>query len=182
MKNKERLFGRVITSDGEAHIALYLMSAAAMLIFVVVDPRLITMCLGSLFCIFCNPDLDQDGLSSAETIFMRIPTVIGKGIGITFCGLWMGLWGFYAAAIKHRSPLSHWPILGSSIRLVYLYVWILAASNLVYFVACHAFHVPFVWVQIPITLSVPLVGFILGVFAGDTTHYLRDIGIFVFKG
>lgn len=67
---------------------------------------------GCLSGIFLTPDLDQEGLSHSEN------TLIKWSLGLGF--LWLMLWYPYAKLIKHRSPLSHFPLLGTALRLLYL--------------------------------------------------------------
>lgn len=68
--------------------------------------------LGCLLGIMMTPDLDQESLSSSEYAFIKYT----MGLGF----LWSMLWYPYARMIKHRSPLSHFPILGTAGRLLYL--------------------------------------------------------------
>ena len=70
---------------------------------------------GCLIGIPMTPDLDQEGLSSSEN------AIIKWTLGLGF--LWLMLWYPYALLIKHRSPLSHLPILGTAGRLLYLFLW-----------------------------------------------------------
>jgi uncharacterized metal-binding protein len=76
--------------------------------------------LGCLLGIAMTPDLDQEGLSSSES------AIIKYTLGLGF--LWTMLWYPYARLIKHRSPLSHFPILGTTGRLLYLGAWLLLPS------------------------------------------------------
>ncbi|RYG70557.1 hypothetical protein EON80_07640 [bacterium] len=69
---------------------------------------------GCLFGIMMTPDLDQEGLSRSEN------NIIKWTMGLGF--LWLMLWYPYARLIKHRSPLSHFPILGTAGRLLYLFI------------------------------------------------------------
>lgn len=61
-----------------------------------------------------DPDLDQPGRTHTEN---RITRNLGPLAG----GAWRALWAPYAILIPHRSPLSHWPGLGTLIRAGYLY-------------------------------------------------------------
>lgn len=61
-----------------------------------------------------TPDLDQEGLSKFEYKLIRYT------LGIGF--LWPAFWGLYSVLIPHRSPLSHWPLLGTSLRLCYMLI------------------------------------------------------------
>lgn len=69
--------------------------------------------LGCLAGILLTPDLDQEGISHVENQLIRLT------LGIAH--LWLAFWGPYASLIPHRSFLSHWPVLSTSVRL--LYVW-----------------------------------------------------------
>jgi uncharacterized metal-binding protein len=69
---------------------------------------------GCLLGILLTPDLDQEGLSFSEQ------TLIKATLGLGY--LWLMLWYPYAKLIKHRSPLSHFPILGTAGRLLYLFI------------------------------------------------------------
>lgn len=137
----------------------------------------IFLSLGALLCIFINPDLDQDGLSYAETMFTKLTRFdLGKkplglfvsrfcrGVGITLMGLWIATWGMYSAMIKHRSPLSHWPILGTAIRVAYILipVWWLTGFN-------------------PLAQGDWLLYMLAGLALADAGHYLRDIGLLIFR-
>lgn len=80
------------------------------------DARLGAACAaGCLAGIFLTPDLDQEGWSHSEHILVKATFGIGY--------LWLLLWYPYAKAIPHRSPLSHFPVLGTAIRLLYLGFW-----------------------------------------------------------
>ena len=68
--------------------------------------------LGCLSGILLTPDLDQVAISISEWGMVKKLGPLGF--------LWMALWYFYARAIPHRSPLSHWPILGTATRLIYI--------------------------------------------------------------
>ncbi len=77
------------------------------------DTRLGGACAaGCIAGIFVTPDLDQEGISHSEN------TLIKATFGVGF--LWLMLWYPYAKLIPHRSPLSHFPVLGTALRLLYL--------------------------------------------------------------
>lgn len=59
-----------------------------------------------------TPDLDQQTLNRSE--HQIIKWTLGLGY------FWVMLWYPYACAVPHRSPLSHWPIIGTIGRLLYL--------------------------------------------------------------
>jgi uncharacterized metal-binding protein len=68
--------------------------------------------LGCLLGIPLTPDLDQETLNSSEH------AIVKWTFGLGF--LWVMFWYPYARLCKHRSPLSHWPVLGTLGRLLYL--------------------------------------------------------------
>jgi len=71
--------------------------------------------LGCLSGIALTPDLDQEGLSNSE--YWLIKWTMGLGF------LWTMLWYPYARLCKHRSLLSHFPVLSTAGRLLYLAIF-----------------------------------------------------------
>lgn len=67
---------------------------------------------GSLLGIALSPDLDQEGLNRFEHKLVR--ATLGLGY------LWVMVWYPYARYIPHRGWLSHAPVVGTAIRVVYL--------------------------------------------------------------
>lgn len=111
--------------------------------------------LGCLLGIMLTPDLDQETLSSSEHAFIKYT------LGLGF--LWTMLWYPYARLIKHRSPFSHFPILGTAGRLLYLLLLLLIPS----FWGWHLIAPP------PETIRLLL--FALGGLAlSDAAHWLLD--------
>jgi len=68
---------------------------------------------GCLAGIMLTPDLDVDGMTRSDTHARRLG-------GLALALPWYMIWRPYAFFIPHRSPLSHWPLLGTALRLVYL--------------------------------------------------------------
>lgn len=93
--------------------------------------------LGSILCVWVNPDLDV-----AERRRQ---------------GMWRLYWYPYGKAVPHRHWISHMPIIGTAVRLIYL-LPLLALSYLIR----------------PPTWEVSRV-LILGLALGDTLHWLLDI-------
>lgn len=66
----------------------------------------------ALGAVIISPDLDQDGLTKSETSILKRSRILGWA--------WFLYWLPYAKAIRHRHWLSHAPIIGTTIRLLYL--------------------------------------------------------------
>lgn len=114
---------------------------------------------GCLLGLVVNPDLDVDQGSISNKIVRRSA---GCVLGL----VWSLIWKPYALVIPHRSPLSHFPILGTVIRLGYLYglLWLINYGLGVIAPGAHVWpSVPFWW---------------LWSFAGlalvDAIHFLMD--------
>lgn len=71
--------------------------------------------------ILVTPDLDMEGATLEETRWKAIPV-----IGIVFYVAFRLAWTPYALMVKHRSPWSHFPIVGTLGRAVYvvLLLWL----------------------------------------------------------
>lgn len=78
-----------------------------------IDPlKSIATGLGSFSGVFITPDLDVDGGNISHKKMRKE--------GRIFYLYWKHFWLPYALALKHREHLSHMPILGTTIRLVYI--------------------------------------------------------------
>ena len=108
--------------------------------------------LGCLAGIPLSPDLDQEGLSTTEHWIIKMT------LGLGF--LWTMLWYPYARLCKHRSPLSHWPILGTAGRLAYIGIFVGIA------LACG-------W-QPPVISLAPVLWALFGLMLSDTAHWAMD--------
>lgn len=70
---------------------------------------------GCLLGILVTPDLDVDDGSYSYYL-------IRKHLGRFPCWLWKMFWLIYARSIPHRSILSHGPIIGTMIRVIYIII------------------------------------------------------------
>lgn len=87
---------------------------AAVVFFVSKSPEFAAIsAVGCLSGILLSPDLDQESVSHAEWKLIRATLGIGY--------VWLAFWGPYASIIRHRSPLSHAPLFGTALRLLYLW-------------------------------------------------------------
>jgi uncharacterized metal-binding protein len=108
--------------------------------------------LGCLAGIALTPDLDQEGLSSSEH------WIIKATFGLGF--LWTMLWYPYARLCKHRSPLSHSPLLGTAGRLLYMGIFVAIAMYL----GWKPPQFPIAWAQLAL----------VGLLASDIAHWALD--------
>lgn len=104
--------------DGSIHsLATVLLAGAAGFgtyqLGILDQPHAIALAAGSLAGLLLSPDLDVDTGSASDDWARR---TVGRGPAL----FWWLIWRPYAALIPHRSPLSHFPILGTVLRLGYL--------------------------------------------------------------
>lgn len=108
---------------------------------------------GCLLGILLSPDLDQPTYTYSEYLMLRFNKLLGT--------LWVLFWAPYAKAVPHRSRLSHWPILGTLGRVLYLGIPLLLLD-----------------VVLPLTI-VPAWGHIfaavIGLAVSDTAHWATDV-------
>lgn len=104
--------------------------------------------LGTIAGIPLSPDLDVDHKTYSEYI---IDQYLGKIAGY----VWYLVWLPYAKAIPHRHFLSHFPLLGTAIRLAYVWLWLL----------------PF---GLGLPLSEPALWFYVGIAVSDLIHWAMD--------
>lgn len=113
--------------------------------------------IGCLFGLFVDPDLDVDGLTASERRALRLVRLPGW--------LWVVFWYPYAKLIPHRHWLSHWPIIGTAIRVAYLLV---PLSLLVFLVNPLAFS----WMMWGLFWAGPWL--FIGLAASDIAHWILD--------
>jgi len=121
--------------------------------------------LGCLLGIVLTPDLDMIAISLAEWGMVKKLGPLGF--------FWMGLWYFYARVIPHRSPWSHWPVLGTAIRLAYctallVIIWVILGRP--------ALPIMPVW-----GLAL-LHGWVKGLVVSDAAHFILDLPLKRKKG
>lgn len=110
------------------------------------EPGVVPIAFGCLAGIVLTPDLDM-----AET----------HKLSWNFKGLWYLYWRPYSRAIPHRHFISHFPILGTAIRILYLLWWAIP------FVAFYGWQYELVrwWIT----------GMWWGLVISDIYHYIMDI-------
>lgn len=115
--------------------------------------------LGSILGIALTPDLDQEMTTYFEWKLMK------KAGPLAF--VWMLIWSPYSLLIPHRSFWSHFPIVGTAIRLLYLSIPII--------IFC-------IWKDCILDLSrIPQVywnlawGVLIGLLVSDIIHWIMDM-------
>ena len=79
--------------------------------------------LGCMVGVIITPDLDQEGINMVEWQIVKKT----KGLGF----LWLMFWYPYAIAVPHRAFISHFPLVGTFVRL--LYIAIIPVGALVFY-------------------------------------------------
>lgn len=69
---------------------------------------------GCALGLIMEPDLDQDGITGSEWRLLRGKVTWPLGI------VWFALWFPYAKVFPHRSFWTHFPLVGTAVRLAYL--------------------------------------------------------------
>ena len=111
----------------------------------------LTATCGCLAGIILSPDLDIPTKTISESIMGRIPV-----IGNLFWWYWLP----YAKLIPHRHWLSHWPVIGTFGRLLYM-------SPLLFITVC-GYNVA------TLLKDVDVVGFVFGLMISDLMHWIMD--------
>lgn len=118
---------------------------------------------GAIAGILINPDLDLEDRTLSKGIMWRSSCLVGA--------VWSALWWPYSQVVYHRSILSHGPILGTLLRLVYL----VGATWLVWTLLAGLFHWPqpdvntlIWWIEYPGRWCV------IGLALSDAAHWAMD--------
>lgn len=147
--------------SGETHYkffkAGYSISIPASIYLIGVNPTVgIGWFLGYSFGRWIDPDLDQIGITSAEGRLVNEVKIFGH--------ILYGISSIYGSIFrhKHRSFLTHFPFISTTIRLCFLFFWL---PILFYF-----FNWNVQWWQLYFSL-----GFFLGLSQADLQHFLADM-------
>lgn len=111
-------------ADGATHIHSNLIVAGtippAIAVLLGEDAFALGVCVGLLAGILLTPDLDLNQTVSSAVAsngrLMRSRSWLARLVGWG----WFVLWLPYALVVPHRHPVSHWPFLGTAVRLGYL--------------------------------------------------------------
>lgn len=132
--------------DGPVHaLATIAMATGVGVALAIVSPTpdwIVMAELGFVYTLAVNPDLDLQ---------KRFPSHPSRW-------LWWVYWWPYMKLVKHRSAISHMPILGSAIRILYILPIVLL----------------FWWLGVRPPLDYRLVWFVLAVVISDTVHAILD--------
>ncbi len=119
--------------------------------------------------LFLTPDLDVDAGSISEQEVRNV-SPLGEN-------LWWIYWFPYRKLIHHRSPLSHWPVIGTIGRLFYLsipYLIVLAVSYYLSLPWFTSLKDAGLWL-----LESPVYRIaVLGLASSDTLHFFMDWRLF----
>ena len=108
---------------------------------------------GCLTGVFLTPDLDVDTGCYSMGVIRRLA-------GRPVAWLWRAYWWPYAKCVHHRSVVSHMPIIGTAIRLLYLLAPVIAVGWYAH------------W---PLPTITPLaLWFAVGLALSDLLHFLMD--------
>ena len=152
-----------IMSDGKTHAtattALIFPVAMTSMLLMPHDPLsgAIVGGIGCLTGLIIDPDLDIENITRSEWQVIKRFWIFGM--------LWVVFWYPYARAIPHRSPLSHWPLVGTAGRVLYLLLWIKLLGMIL--------DVP-VPIQLIVTNSLFMIWF-YGLAVADTAHFIMDV-------
>ena len=157
-------------SNGKAHMVATLMLSIPTTVIVTMmteNPYMgLSALIGTLMGIPINPDLDMQTVTTSKQLVVKYTFGIGY--------LWLMMWYPYALVIPHRSWASHTPIIGTVLRIVYLYLWLVVAT-----VSADAMGYP-QWVQIigrwMAWVAISDMGrcAIIALMAADALHWLMD--------
>jgi len=120
--------------------------------------------LGCLSGIILSPDLDVEHRTESEYLIYR---VLGKFLG----AIWFAFWWPYGKMIPHRSPLSHAPILGTIIRILYIY----GLGGILWFAFAWAITGHGTWLPMPNWLHPLAFWWLIGLIFADALHYIMDV-------
>lgn len=116
---------------------------------------------GGVVSVAIGPDLDVDGLTASEY------KIIKRTLGFGFLFVWF--WFYYARLFRHRGS-SHWPVVGTLVRIGYAF----ALSTLLYGFGVVVGRWNWPTVQVSTGWTVALVGAVLALVVCDVAHWVRD--------
>ena len=116
---------------------------------------------GVVVGLLVTPDLDLDNGNYSDTLIRKVSTPAQI--------LWRVAWTPYGRAIPHRSKLSHFPFLGTILRIGYVF-FILNVGNLIsYFIMNY-----FGWIDTVLLVFLWNWSFFFGLAHADIIHWAVD--------
>lgn len=101
--------------NGEVHAGITLAAASLIYIWGMKSGEAPVLAaaaaVGTAAGVLVNPDLDVEGTRADRIV---------RGLGLAPAIIWGVLWRPYSRLIPHRSMLSHGPVIGTALRLVYM--------------------------------------------------------------
>ena len=109
-------------ADGRTHARIaggvaVALSTAALPVAVYDEAMALAMLAGAVGGWLVTPDIDIPHRTHEETRIYRVSPVLGV--------IWQTYWTPYALIIPHRHWLSHAPGIGTALRMLYLFWWLL---------------------------------------------------------
>lgn len=151
-------------SNGKVHATASIILAGGFLIggAVLRDPSCFEYAAGSLAGVLLSPDLDVDSRNLSYKFMRRFKTET----------LWSALWHYYRGSIKHGSPLSHLPVLGTLGRIAYMFLFCVILPNVALsYVGWDFWQETSWWAALTMTHW----KFWLGLMGSDFIHYILDV-------
>jgi uncharacterized metal-binding protein len=149
---------------GRVHTAITLATASGVLapyLIVQLNGNPYLYVAGTLVGLMVTPDLDLNNGNISDTMLRRVFPPAQW--------IWRILWTPYSLLIPHRSPISHFPFVGTLFRIGYIFL-LLNLFSLLFFLFGNIFDtVSLVWFW--------NWWFFLGLCHVDLLHYLADISI-----
>lgn len=103
-------------ASGEVHlrVTLFLAPVAGVTTFLVTGSPALALwsTVGCLAGVLLTPDLDQESINYVEWMLIRVTLGLGY--------LWLAFWGPYSTLLRHRSWVSHGPLIGTLGRILYI--------------------------------------------------------------
>jgi len=79
------------------------------------NPEWVWVAFGSAIGLLVGPDLDVDGSFHGDSLIRRVP-ILGKPLELVYKAIW---WP-YRKVMPHRSKASHFPVISTLFRYVYI--------------------------------------------------------------
>lgn len=114
---------------------------------------------GCVVGLLVTPDLDIDKGNISDSFLRKVFPPIQW--------VWRTVWFPYAKLLPHRSPLSHFPILGTLLRIGYIFLIVNVLHFIFHLMTGNTVSIVWIWNW----------SFVFGLCHVDTCHFLADISI-----